>query len=519
VFAAIGSSGQVLHWDGATWTPMTAMSAQVVTSMAAAGTHIFAVGFAGGIARWDGSQWSPMMSGTTAPLSSVWARSASDVWAVGAPAAAGANATALHFDGTVWSAVNSGTTQTATSVTGIGPTAAYFADNSSLYRWDGSTWQSTTNRMGFRILGAGHNAVFATEYSDALPHTATLDGRSWIATVNQGAITNPTFGSDAAGHVWKVGASGRFARYRGTTWVAIASSAPTPRAWGVDGQHVFGSTCSNFTGGTSWGPTACGGLGNAVWGSSASDVIVVGAGGNFWHYDGSAWTGASTGSAQTLNAVWGDAWNDYYAVGQQGTMLHYTGTWARPANAPVTSSDYTAVWGSDATHVFALASGAAWRYDGTQWTSDPTFPSTVVPTAIWGTSPSNVWAVGNGGEIVHYNGSAWAPVPSGTTSDLSGVSGTATNDVFAAGVGGTVLHFDGKSWSPVRPATFGDLPSVWAQGQYVFFGNSPWVLDRTSFPSSGCAGMETSCGDAIDDDCDMLVDCDDPDCRHDPACE
>jgi hypothetical protein len=43
----------------------------------------FAVGDLGTILRWDGSSWSVMLSGTLAPLYSVWGSGPTDVWIAG----------------------------------------------------------------------------------------------------------------------------------------------------------------------------------------------------------------------------------------------------------------------------------------------------------------------------------------------------------------------------------------------------------------------------------------------------
>jgi hypothetical protein len=113
----------------------------------------------------------------------------------------------------------------------------------------------------------------------------------------------------------------------------------------------------------------------------------------------------------------------------------------------------------------------------------------------------------------------WSPVASPTALALRSLWGTATNDVFAAGDGGTVLHFDGTAWGIVRipDATGASITTTWGSGRYVFFANL-MALERSGYPTSGCAAKETACNDALDDDCDFLLDCADPDCRADPVC-
>ena len=54
---------------------------------------------------------------------------------------------------------------------------------------------------------------------------------------------------------------------------------------------------------------------SAVWGSSGSDVFAVGGGGTILHYDGSSWSGMSSGTSNGLAGVWGSSGSDVFAVG------------------------------------------------------------------------------------------------------------------------------------------------------------------------------------------------------------
>jgi photosystem II stability/assembly factor-like uncharacterized protein len=62
---------------------------------------------------------------------------------------------------------------------------------------------------------------------------------------------------------------------------------------------------------------------NGVWGSSSSDVFVVGDGGTILHYDGSAWSAMNSGTEESFNGVWGSSSSDVFAVGSDGIILHY----------------------------------------------------------------------------------------------------------------------------------------------------------------------------------------------------
>ena len=63
------------------------------------------------------------------------------------------------------------------------------------------------------------------------------------------------------------------------------------------------------------------------------------------------------------------------------------------------------------------------------------------------------------------------------------------------------------------------IRSIAGDGRRMYFTTDfiRHQLLRVAYPTT-CATSETTCADAIDDDCDFLVDCDDPDCRPTAAC-
>ena len=61
-----------------------------------------------------------------------------------------------------------------------------------------------------------------------------------------------------------------------------------------------------------------------VWGSSSSDVFVVGSAGTILHYDGNVWTTMTSGTTGIIGSVWGSSPSDVFAVGNNGLILHYS---------------------------------------------------------------------------------------------------------------------------------------------------------------------------------------------------
>ena len=208
-----------------------------------------------------------------------------------------------------------------------------------------------------------------------------------------------------------------------------------------------------------------------VWGSSSSDVFVVGGGGTILHYDGSEWTAMTSGTLNDLAGVWGSSSTDVFAVGWQGTILHFNGSAWRTMTSG-TTMNLTGVWGSSSTDVFAVGGipqqkGTILHYDGNSWSS--TITSCL--TSIWGSSSSDVFAVGNGRTIFHYDGSNWEAMDSSVPdyTSFQDVWGSSSSDVFVACGNGGFLHYDGKTWSIIPSSTNRWITSIWGSSSSDVF--------------------------------------------------
>lgn len=110
-----------LRWDGSSWSPTAVPGAAKLTAVADLGPgNAWAVGRAGrfgpaAVEHWDGTAWTavtiphptPAGSGLAETLVSITARSATDIWAIGAYSAVTGpdQSFALHYDGTTWTLV------------------------------------------------------------------------------------------------------------------------------------------------------------------------------------------------------------------------------------------------------------------------------------------------------------------------------------------------------------------------------------------------------------------------------
>jgi hypothetical protein len=157
VWALSGSTSDVLHYNGATWSvvPTNAPDGSRLNGLAAVGPNdVWIVGSRPGgalIERWNGLAWqtieAPGTAGGNASLAAVSGSSATNVWAVGSD---GEGALVYTWDGTRWSqtpapdADRTGEIGSTAlwAVAAISPTQVWGADD-QLWRWDGTRWQQS----------------------------------------------------------------------------------------------------------------------------------------------------------------------------------------------------------------------------------------------------------------------------------------------------------------------------------------------------------------------------------------
>ncbi|MBN1189841.1 MAG: SBBP repeat-containing protein [Dehalococcoidales bacterium] len=224
-------------------------------------------------------------------------------------------------------------------------------------------------------------------------------------------------------------------------------------------EHYDGSAWSTMDSGTDESLFA-------VWGSSGSDIFAAGYDGTILHYDGSAWDTMDSGTDEWLYDVWGSSGGDVFIAGGHGTILHYDGSnWDEMDSG--TGEPLFGIWGSSVNDVFATgANGTILHYKGSAWSSMNVDTSAVL-TCIWGSSSTDIFAAGHG-IILHYDGSAWSEIFNDTDKCFDGVWGSSENDVFIIG-SGTILHYDGSTWSEIYSDTGKSFSGVWgSSGSDVF---------------------------------------------------
>jgi hypothetical protein len=162
-----------------------------------------------------------------------------------------------------------------------------------------------------------------------------------------------------------------------------------------------------------------------VWGSSATDVYVVGHNdqnrGLMWHFDGKSWTDVQLSTTQggniqgpiDLRAVSGFKQNDVFAIGEKD--------FDNPNPPPR-----------------FLDSGLIIHFDGRKWQEQKIVGARNL-TSIWGSSQMNLWTGGWMKYLYHSDGIQWhrdslpVIVPQDGFFQINALEGVMQNDVFAIG--------------------------------------------------------------------------------------
>jgi hypothetical protein len=202
-----------------------------------------------------------------------------------------------------------------------------------------SVW-GTSDRDVFAVGGALGNEkpALAMHY----------DGSAWRELSPGGNDTFWWVNGSSSTDVWMVGTNGRIAHWDGKAF-APHTSGTTATLWGV---WAFSPTDAWAVGGTPGG------------GVAASNDIVL-------RFDGKTWSREALPDAplgRSLFKVWGTSSSDLYVVGEAGTIWHRKGaTWTLESKTPLATGTLFTVYGCSASDVYAVGGNDVLHSDGTRW--------------------------------------------------------------------------------------------------------------------------------------------------------
>jgi len=241
-----------------------------------------------------------------------------------------------------------------------------------------------------------------------LGHTSVwhFDGDDWNETplpVESGVLDFWGFAPD---DLWAVGGNNVF-HWNGTAWSEVtADQGDTPdslyQAWGASSDDMWAANTDNSRvfhwNGQQWTRTTLQFVqAQAIWGSSSSDIWLIGVGGTY-HYDGVTWSRYESDTYVSPDhawGLWGFAENDVWAAGGTDEIVHWDGSeWISFEEDEVDRGSYNDIWGPSPDMLLAVGNngamatynGTSWSYQGQQLGLQQNF------TMLHGSSATNIWA-------------------------------------------------------------------------------------------------------------------------------
>lgn len=400
--------------------------------------------------------WVPMTSGTVDPLIGVWGTSSSNVFAVG-------SSSILRFNGSLWAAMT-GPAGNWTSVWGSSSSDVFVVGyQGAIAHWNGSSWttmNSGTSEILTSVWGTSPRDVFAVGYNGVILH---YNGVAW-SPMSSGT-------SESLAVVWgtsptdvHVGSYQQILHYNGSGWTAsltLTGGAPQnfQGIWGASESVAFasGSSQVHHYDGNNWlqesFPTPPL-ISSALWGSSATDLYMVGQAGGIRRYNGSTWSVVASATPYTLHDIWGTSGANVYAVGENGTILRgiRDGTvTVTPANPTITGAT-AQLTGTARDAGSNVINGVAFAWTSSDENVATVDPATGLVTVVAGGNATiTATAPGGAAGATQVTVAAVASIvvsPSGAS-----VSGVGTTQAFTAEVR------DASNNLLVRPITWSSLNS------------------------------------------------------------
>ncbi len=263
--------------------------------------------------------------------------------------------------------------------------------------------------------------------------TYTLGDGSGSCTLNDVAIINDTL-AYAVGEIYQGGTPYNSAKWNGQTWSINQILYP------YQGQQYYaqlhsvyifsdtdiwvGSNQPMHWNGTSWqtfdlSASIWNGWIYKIWGSSSSDLYIVGGGGSIAHYNGTSWTQISSGTTLDVRDIWGGqnantANLEIYAtagnpiVSTNCAILQISGTTAQAISTSGIYAGLNGMWFSPGQYYWIVGDGIWEKHptlSASSWSSQAL--TQYLPEAVRGNALNDVFMCGAYGEMLHFNGVSW----------------------------------------------------------------------------------------------------------------
>lgn len=159
---------------------------------------------------------------------------------------------------------------------------------------------------------------------------------------------------------------------------------------------------------------------NKIWGTSSSDLYVVGNNGNIAWYNGSVWTRIESGTELNINDIWGDynektgEWEILAVAANvnssvERTLIKISNNSSQIISSSLIEWSLRTVWFKSSKKYYVAGSGIYEKHNLTEelWLNNPLDITTYYTNRIRGNSINDVIGVGAFGDVVHFNGWKW----------------------------------------------------------------------------------------------------------------
>ncbi len=407
-FAASRAAGSsVYRFDGTSWTPIQTPIASGKSDLQCLGpnqAYVATAGSPGTLYRWNGTGWTAVAGPAGINNRTMnWAVvSANEMYAVGDSGST--NRAFYRFDGTSWREVG------RLAFTNGGSVNRIWADPRGGAAYISTIFNGGTARVETVTPTSASVFSYSPQLRDvAMPTTtsafvvgsnfflARWNGARWTvdappAGTRTTRTLNGVWASDPA-NVWAVGQFSTIVRWDGARWSALSDSTrpvvfPSDNynaAWGTGGSTwiVGDGTIVRCQTTTSCAIDGSGSALYGVWGTSATNIYAVGAGGKILHFNGTSWSSMSSPTSARLSRVSGSSASDVWAAGDT-VLLHFDGsTWKAvtssisngvifPGYQTPTNAFETGLWAASAGEVYYGSwYGRIFRGGGPNWEENP----------------------------------------------------------------------------------------------------------------------------------------------------
>ena len=190
-----------------------------------------------------------------------------------------------------------------------------------------------------------------------------------------------------------------------------------------------------------------------------NDIWTFSIGGSYLHWNGTTWTTQFVAEhSGGGNKLWGTSSSNLFLVGTDGSTSRYNGSvWIKMTSN--TTVDLQDIYGIDATHIWATGTTISdghcvvLQCNGTSWTT--LYDSNTQPDqskyqfgTVWTNTSSSIYLDGGSGtHILALNNLDFGlQIKTGLTYVGSCIRAVNQNDIFDVSIGGEVAHYNGSSW-------------------------------------------------------------------------